>query len=111
MPSMYKRLPPPTVMTANYQLPDLNVVDLGAYRVLEVYIKILKPGPSNATVFLSHNASLDPDNWKALSGASLAQNGTDLFVTVPDFLRYVRVEGNLNGDGSCIALVDVVAKE
>jgi hypothetical protein len=111
MASMYKRLLAPTALTASFKQSDSQVIDCGAYGKLQIYMKMLKAGPAAGTMYLSHNASLDPDNWKALSGASMAQDGTPTFVTVSDFLRYVRVEGNASGDGTGIGLVDIVAKE
>jgi hypothetical protein len=110
MASKYIRLLQPTVLTANFIQPDSQVADLGGYRVLEAYIKILKAGPAGATIVLSHNASMDANNWKQISATSLAQNGTDLYVEVPGFMRNIRVECT-QGDATCIALVDVVAKE
>ncbi|MFZ5476978.1 MAG: hypothetical protein ACOZNI_09410 [Myxococcota bacterium] len=111
MASKYFRLLPPTALTASYKQSDTQVVDCGAYNKLEIYLKMLKAGPAAGTVFISHNATLDADNWKAIPGASMAQNGTDSFLSVDHFLRYIRVEGNGSGDGTGIALADVVAKE
>lgn len=111
MASMYKRILPPTAMTASFKQTDQQAIDCGAYSKLEIYVKMLKTGPASGTVFIAHNATLDPDNWKAIPGASIAQNGTDSFLSVANFLRYIRVEGNSSGDGTGIALVDLVAKE
>lgn len=111
MASTYKRQLPPTAIPQGFKQTDQQAGDYGAYRVLEIYMKILKAGPAAGTVFLSHNATLDPDNWRAITNATIAQDGVDAFVPVTDFLRYVRVEGNESGTGACIALIDIVGKE
>ncbi len=110
MSSQYVRQLPASALPVTFKQADNQVTDFGAFRVLEVYFKIFKAGPSQGSLFLSHNATMDPDNWKAIAGASIAQNGTDSFVTVNDFLRYVRVEGTA-GDGTGVGMVDIVAKE
>ena len=111
MASTVKRQLTPTSITSNFKQTDQQAGDYGAYNKLQIYMKILKAGVTGATVFLSHNATLDPDNWAPLSGATIAQDGTYVFVTVSDFLRYIRVEGSSTGNGSGIAIVDIVGKE
>lgn len=111
MASQYLRLLTPTNLPASFKQPDPRVADLGAFKTLEVFLRILKVGPAGQSVFLEHNATLDPDNWRAIAGATLAQNGTDIFVPVDHFLRYVRVAGSAGGDNSCIAMCDIVAKD
>lgn len=111
MASEYRRLLPPVAIAANFKQPDQYVADFGAYKSVGVYFKILKAGPGSGTLVVQHNATLDPDNWLDLTNVSIAQNGTSAYFNAMDFLRYLRVAGNANGDGTCIALVDIVGKE
>lgn len=111
MASEYRRLLPPISISANFKQPDQYVADFGAFKSVGVYFKILKAGPGNANLFLEHNATLEADNWKPVVGVTITQNGTDAYFNSADFLRYLRVSGDANGNGSCIALVDIVGKE
>ncbi len=111
MSAEYRRLLPPVLIPASFKQPDQYAADFGAYKTVGVYLKILKAGPAAGTLVLQHNATMEADNWKDVTNVSIAQNGTDAYFHVPDFLRYLRVAGNSSGDNTCIALVDIVGKE
>jgi hypothetical protein len=110
MASKYARQLPPTKITQNFRQGDTDVGDYGAYRILEVDIRVLKSGAAG-NVSLEHSATGEPDSWRTLSATTTALTGAGQYVTVSNFLRKVRAAGDASADGTAIALVDIVAKE
>jgi hypothetical protein len=110
MASQSRRILDSRTMAASEKQPAAEVADFGAYRVLEMQIRVPKAG-TGGNLQLQHAAVNSEDSWQNL-GAAIALNATSItFTTVSDFLRYVRWTSDAGVAGSPVANVDVIAKE
>lgn len=111
MASQYSRFLPLQTLTANQTMPRDEVLDVGAYNKLQIQLRVLVAG-SGGNVKIQHAAVNEPDAYKDLSGATVALNATtNQFVTVSDFLRYLRWVTDGAVTGSPAVLIDIIAKE
>lgn len=111
MASQWKRLLDGATVTANWKQPKEDAFDAGAYRVLELQCRVVKPGTAGS-ILLEHAAVNDEAAFVALTGISwLADGSTGSFKAVNDFLRYVRVAGDNAVAGSPAVILDLIAKE
>lgn len=110
MASQYHRLLDPRVLYSN-DVQDLReAFDAGAFKTLEIDIRILKSG-SGGNLKLQHAAVNEPGAYRDLNGTSVAVTGTGNYVSVANFLRYIRwiCDGAVAGDP--VGLIDIVAKD
>lgn len=99
-----------TLQASQVQARD-EVLDAGAYRVLQIQARVLVAG-TGGNVTLQHAAVNEPDAFQDLSGASWALNATSKnFATVTDFLRYLRWVTDAGVTGIPSAVIDIIAKE
>ncbi len=111
MASQYSRFLPLQTLSSTQTMPRDEVLDLGAYNTLQIQLRVLVAG-SGGNVKIQHAAVNEPDAFKDLSGASAALNATgNHFVTVTNFLRYLRWVTDGSVSGSPAVLIDIIAKE
>ena len=114
MAGAYHRLTPQQTLVANQTQPASEVYDAGAFNHLQLQGRVLKAGTAGK-LKLQHAAVNEPDAFIDVSGAEwdLDQAGPsgNVFITVDDFLRYLRWITDANVLGSPIALLDLIAKE
>jgi hypothetical protein len=110
MASQYRRLLDSRTMAASEkQLAD-DVFDAGAYRVLEMQVRVLKAGTAG-NLQLQHAAVNSEDSWQNM-GSAVAMTPTSIaFSTISDFLRYIRWTTDAGVAGSPVVVVDIIAKE
>jgi hypothetical protein len=108
--SLYRRLLDLRTLLASEKQSMDDVLDAGAYRVLEIQHRVPKAGTAG-NLQLQHAAVLSEDSFQNL-GAAVALNATSItFITVSDFLRYIRWTTDAGVAGSPIANVDIIAKD
>ncbi len=110
MASQYHRLMDPTTLKPNLQQDLQDVFDAGAFRVLEVDVRVLKAG-SAGSLLLQHAAVNEEDAYRDLAGSSVSLTGSGAYFTIQNFLRFVRWRADGNVAGDPIPLIDTVAKE
>ena len=111
MASIYHRLMPQQAFAANQRPPKDEVLDLGAYRVVQVQTRILTAGGAG-NLILEHAAVNEPDAFKPVPSMSWPTvTPTNDFKTINDFLRYLRWGGDGTVSGTPVALIDIVANE
>lgn len=112
MSSMTVALLPATTVTADMEQDPSRIVDLGAYRHLEVLINVLVASSTGGTIKLQTNVRNEPDGWVDISGVSLSLTSTGAVLkSSSSFLRYVRWITDANVDGTPVVQIDLVAKE
>ena len=110
MASQYFRLMDPTSLVASTDQDLRNAIDVGAFNKLEIDCRILKSG-SAGNLILEHAAVLEENAFRALATATWAVNASGGFVSISDFLRYVRWSADGSVAGACVAMIDIIAKE
>lgn len=111
MASLYHRLLPITSLTASQVQTRDEVLDIGAYRVLEIQVRVISAGTAG-NLKLQHAAVNEPDAFKDLSGASFALTpASNQVMSISNFLRYLRWVTDNGVAGGPVALIDIVAKE
>ena len=109
MAGIYRRLLDARAMSGSEVCERQDVLDLGAYRTLQLHVRVLKAG-TGGSLKIQHTAQLQPEAWLDL-GLPIALIATsDALTTETDFLRFVRWITS-NAAGSPVAVVDVVAKD
>ena len=58
-----------------------------------------------------HAAVLEDNAFRALTSATWAVTGSGGFVSISDFLRYLRWSADGSVAGVCVAMIDIIAKE
>lgn len=115
MASMYVRLLDPQALSASKESPREQVIDFGAYKQLNVDVRVIKAGTGTAagTIKLQHAAVNEPDAFRNLTNASwvIDSTGTGGYLEITAFLRFVRWVTDSNVAGSPVVLIDVMAKE
>ena len=114
MAALYKRLVDSRIITAKWTLAREEVLDVGAYRKLDVQFRLVKEGTAG-TVWLESAPVNEADAWQQL-GASASLLGTGFVngkkqLSSEDFYRFLRVVSDGAVGGSPVLTVDVVAKE
>lgn len=97
---------------SGYVQPLEEVVDLGAYRQLNVSFRVLGTNPT-ASVLLEHSASKDESAFRAVDGMTVSCDTAGVFFETTDaFLRYVRMSVTSFGAGNApVVSVSIIAKE
>lgn len=109
--SMYHRLLDAQSIADNFEQTRDEVLDAGAYRILEVHCRILSTtGTPDGTLKLQTAAVNEPEAWDDIAGASWSLNGSGGRPQITSFLRYVRAVVVSQSSGSAVALIDIVAK-
>lgn len=104
------RLLDPQVLSAGDTMNPERVYDGGGYKNLEIHTRILKAG-SGGNIKLQHAAVNEPGAFIDLATATWAANGNGSYVSISNFLRYVRWICDGAVAGGPIAVIDLVAKE
>ncbi len=108
--SMHVRLLDSRTFTASQTQETAEAVDLGAYRELNVMVRVLVAGGANETVTLQHAPVNAEDAYMDLVVASISTT-TPTFEQVTGFTRFVRWKTDLPSSGTPTVTLDIVAKE
>lgn len=108
MASAYYRVVQKQVLTSNLTCPRAEVIDVGAYKVLEIE-KHVAVAASSGDIILEHAAVKEPEYFVTLATLSLTTPGS-VHSTVSNFLRYLRWR-TTSITGSPSATVDIIAKD
>jgi hypothetical protein len=118
MASQYIRILDTRALTANASSPREQVVDLGAYRVLEVMIRVVKAGTGTdptAVVKLQHAPVNEDDAFLDIAVTSVRVDTTapnvPVFIEVPAYTRFIRWSTGGGVAGAPVVVIDVVAKQ
>ncbi len=111
MPSVTITLMPPTTLEADQVQDPARIVDLGAYRYLEVLFRVLNAGTAG-DVILQSNTRNEADGWTDITGLSQPVGTVDdQHKSSANFLRYVRWVASNAIAGNPTVQIDLVAKE
>lgn len=108
MASAYYRVVQKQVLTSNLTSPRAEVIDLGAYKILEIE-KHVAVAASAGDIILEHAAVNEPEYFVTLATLSLTGAGS-VHSSVSNFLRFLRWRTN-GITGSPSATVDIIAKD
>ena len=109
MAEVWRQMPITTLLASQKQVSS-EVVDAGAYTILEIQARVLKAGGAG-NMALEHAAVNEPDAFTALTGASWAVNATlNTHTTISHFLRYLRWSTDVGVVGGPVALIDILGK-
>lgn len=112
MASQSVRILDAQTLSASKSSPREQVLDLGAYKQLNVHGRILKAG-SAGTLVLQHAAVNEDDAFVDLPDMSwdVSSTSNSSFEEASSFLRFVRWKTDGSVASSPVALIDIVAKE
>ena len=109
MASLFGELLPPSQLSASQKMDTKDVLDLGAYSVLQIQPRVLTAGGAGNLKIQHSSRNID---GTFVDLASVALNATsNTLVTVTNFLRYVRWVTDGAVAGTPVAACDIVAKE
>lgn len=117
MASQAIRLMDVSTLSASKEQMREQVADLGAFKELNVQVRVLKIGTgtdANATLTLEHASVNEDEAFLPLSSASWRVDSTasaNSYLQITGFLRYVRWATGSMVAGSPVAVIDLVAKE
>ena len=110
MASEYRRLLDPSTAKATVFQELREAWDAGAYRVLEVHVRVLKAG-TGGNIILQHAAVNEEDAYLDLANASTALNGQGAYLTISNFLRFIRWRTDGAVAGSPVVMIEIIAKQ
>ena len=111
MASQYHRLIDSVMLKPNMTQSLRDAYDAGAFKQLEVQVRVLKSGTGTGNLKLQHAAVNEEDAYVDITGATWSLSGAGGFTPIPDFLRFIRWVTDNNVQGDPIVIVDIVAKE
>jgi hypothetical protein len=111
MASEYVRILDTRTLAANDAMPEKEALDLGAYRVLVVQIRVMKAGTGGA-VKLQSSLTNEVGSFVDIPTLTWNVNAASNTVTASgEYGRYVRWAADGAVAGGPVVLIDVLAKE
>lgn len=111
MSSFSTTITPPTTLAASDIMDPDKVLDLGAYKQVNVIANVLSPG-TGGNWLLEQAAENGPGCWIAVSGASVdLTSGGCHFISITAFCRYLRWKCDAAVAGNPVLVAWLVAKD
>lgn len=110
MASEYRRLLDPGTAKPDVFQELREAWEAGAFRVLEVHVRVLKAG-TGGNIILQHAAVNEDDAYLDLAGSTTVLTGSGAYFTISSFLRFIRWRTDGGVAGSPVVMIDIIAKE